>query len=123
MTDAGGDVLQVSVRKRQASAGEPGDGFSLDVQFAAEPGFTVLFGASGAGKTTVLDCIAGLQTPDGGCVAVGDVELFDAGKGVNVSTRHRRIGYLLQTLALFPHMTARRNIEYGLATLRVGRSS
>ena len=111
------EALHVVLRKATAS-GEPGsDEFSLDVAFVAAPGFTVLFGTSGAGKTTILDCIAGLLTPDSGTVSVGGVDLFDAERRIEVPTRHRRLGYLFQTVALFPHLTAKQNIEYGLNSL------
>jgi molybdate transport system ATP-binding protein len=101
--------------------------FSLDVDFNAAPGFTILFGASGAGKTTLLDCVAGLATPDAGRIAVGERVLFEANKDdahkldanarVNVSVAKRGVGYVLQDLALFPHLTVERNTEYGLAHL------
>jgi len=96
--------------------------FSLDVDFNAAPGFTVLFGASGAGKTTLLDCVAGLATPDAGRIAVGERVLFEANKHdaktrVDVSVAKRAVGYVLQDLALFPHLTVARNTEYGLAHL------
>jgi len=111
---ANGAPLRVAVCK----VGK-GDGpvFSLDVDFSAAPGFTVLFGASGAGKTTILDCIAGLQTPDSGKISVGEVDLFDSDRQVDVSPRLRRLGYLFQTVALFPHLTGKQNIEYGLNSL------
>jgi len=111
------DALHAVLRKGRAG-GQPGsDGFSLDVAFVAAPGFTVLFGASGAGKTTILDCVAGLQSPDSGAVSVGGVDLFDSERHIEVPTRHRRLGYLFQTVALFPHLTAKQNIEYGVASL------
>jgi molybdate transport system ATP-binding protein len=101
--------------------------FSLDVDFNAAPGFTILFGASGAGKTTLLDCVAGLATPDAGRIAVGERVLFEANKNdahkldanarVDVSVAKRGVGYVLQDLALFPHLTVERNTEYGLAHL------
>ena len=110
-------LLNVDVQKRLA--GDEGDaaGFLLDVSFSVEAGFTVLFGASGAGKTTVLELIAGLQQPDSGHVVVGDRALFDSSSSINVPVQRRQVGYLFQTLALFPHMTGRRNVEYGLAEL------
>lgn len=74
----------------------------------------MLFGASGAGKTTLLDCLAGLQRPNSGRIVDGDRTLFDDDQGVDLAPQHRRCGYLFQTLALFPHMTARQNVEYGL---------
>ena len=95
--------------------------FGLDTEFVLPPGITILFGASGAGKTTLLDSLAGLVTPDSGRVAVGDRVLFDADERINVSTRRRKLGYLFQDLALFPHMSARQNVEYGLASLDAAR--
>ena len=91
--------------------------FLLDVTVDATPGFTILFGASGAGKTTLLDCLAGLTTPDSGRISLADRLLFDSSRGVNVTTAQRRVGYVFQTLALFPHMTVERNVAYGLAHL------
>src|SRR5215467_8585769 len=89
--------------------------FLLDVAFEASAGFTILFGASGAGKTTLLDCIAGLTAPDSGRIAIGDRALFDSSPGINIPLSRRRIGYVLQSLALFPHMTVTQNVAYGLA--------
>ena len=91
--------------------------FSLDVEFSAAPGFTTLFGPSGSGKTTLLDCVAGLTTPDTGRIALSERTLFDAGARVDVPVARRRAGYLLQDLALFPHLTVEQNTEYGLAHL------
>jgi molybdate transport system ATP-binding protein len=91
--------------------------FLLDVTVDATPGFTILFGASGAGKTTLLDCLAGLTTPDSGRISLADRLLFDSSRRVNVTTAQRRVGYVFQTLALFPHMTVERNVAYGLAHL------
>lgn len=112
-----GRGLSVSVHKLLSGQSSSGPLFQLDVQFTIAAGFTILFGASGSGKTTVLDCIAGLQQPDSGRIAVGDVALFDARNGIDLPAHHRHIGYLFQTLALFPHMTSRQNIEYGLSSL------
>jgi molybdate transport system ATP-binding protein len=92
-------------------------GFSLDVDFDAAPGFTILFGPSGSGKTTLLDCVAGLTTPEAGRVAVDGRVLFDANTHVDVPVARRNVGYVLQDLALFPHLTAEQNIAYGLAHL------
>jgi molybdate transport system ATP-binding protein len=113
----GQPALSVGVRKRTRHGAAGDAGFALDVAFSADAGFTVLFGASGAGKTTILDCIAGLQKPDAGQISVGGTVLFDSETGTDVPVRGRQIGYLFQTLALFPHMTGRQNIEYGLASL------
>lgn len=109
--------LRVALRKAGNGAGATGRGFSLDVEFTVAPGFTILFGASAAGKTTILDCIAGLQSADGGRVSISNVDLFDSERQVDVPVRHRRVGYLFQTVALFPHLTGKQNIEYGLSSL------
>ena len=92
----------------------------VEARFSAGNGFTILFGPSGAGKTTILDCVAGLRTPDSGRIAIDGTVLFDSEQRVSIPTRHRNIGYLFQTLALFPHMTVRQNIEYGLAQRDAG---
>ena len=91
--------------------------FSLDVEFSAAPGFTILFGPSGSGKTTLLDCVAGLATPDSGKIIIGERVLFDAATFSSVPVAQRRVGYVLQDLALFPHLTVEQNVEYGLAHL------
>ena len=92
-------------------------GFGLSAEFTLAAGVTMLVGPSGAGKTTLLDCIAGLTSPDRGRIVAGPNVLFDDEQRINVPTRRRRCGYLFQDLALFPHMTVRQNIEYGLADL------
>ena len=92
-------------------------GFSLDAEFSATPGFTILFGPSGSGKTTLLDCVAGLTTPDAGRIALDERVLFHANTRVNIPVAQRGVGYVLQDLALFPHLTAEQNIAYGLARL------
>jgi molybdate transport system ATP-binding protein len=91
--------------------------FALEVEFRAEPGFTILFGPSGAGKTTLLNCIAGLVAPDAGRITIGEYILLDLAQSVSVPTAKRRVGYVLQDLALFPHLTAEQNIQYGLTHL------
>ncbi len=115
--------LEVRIRKRFPN---PEGSFNLNVHFRALAGFTILFGASGAGKTTLLDCIAGLTDPDDGRIAVGGEDLYDSEKKRNVAAWKRRIGYVQQDLALFPHLTAGENVAYGLRKLsaaeRVTRS-
>jgi molybdate transport system ATP-binding protein len=88
--------------------------FALDVTFSIPAGITMLFGASGSGKTTLLRCIAGLLRPESGHITIGDEILFDSKARVDIPVRERRIGFLFQNLALFPHLTVTRNIEYGL---------
>jgi len=106
--------LTVQLRKR---LGRSHDSFSLDLEFHAAPGITILFGPSGAGKTSVLDCIAGLLAPDSGRIAVGGRVLFDTSTGADLATPKRQVGYVFQDLALFPHLTVLENIEYGLSHL------
>lgn len=91
--------------------------FALDVSFALPPGITILFGASGAGKTTLLDCIAGLRSPDTGRIRIGERVLFDSGHRINIPARDRRIGYVFQDLALFPHLNVEANIAYGIRSV------
>jgi molybdate transport system ATP-binding protein len=109
--------LNVEIRKTLLDSTNHAANFLLDLQFIAPAGITVLFGASGSGKTTVLDCIAGLRKPDAGQITVGERALFDSKRNIDIETRHRRVGYLFQTLALFPHLTVRQNITYGLSTV------
>ena len=106
-------VVPPSPVKTRALAPEAG----LDVKFMAPAGFTIIFGASGAGKTTLLNCVAGLARPDTGRIAVKDHTLFDAERRVSIPVAQRRIGYVFQDLALFPHLTSEQNIAYGLAKL------
>jgi len=91
--------------------------FVLEVEFTAAAGFTILFGPSGAGKTTLLDCVAGLAGPDSGRIAVDGRTWFDADGGTNLPVEKRRLGYVFQSLALFPHLTVEENVQYGLAHL------
>jgi molybdate transport system ATP-binding protein len=88
-------------------------GFSLDVNVAAKPGVTALMGASGSGKSMTLRCIAGISKPDSGRIVLNGVTLFDSTKGINLPPQARNTGFLFQDSALFPNMTARRNIMTG----------
>jgi molybdate transport system ATP-binding protein len=89
--------------------------FTLDVSLFLPSGINILFGASGAGKTTLLDCIAGLNKPSFGQIQIGDRVVFDSERRINVPVRQRRIGYVFQDLALFPHLTVETNVAYGIA--------
>jgi molybdate transport system ATP-binding protein len=102
------DSLRVAVRVR------PAKGFELDVDFSVPPGVTVLFGPSGSGKSTTLGAIAGLTRPIAGTIALGDTPWFDAARGIDVAVHRRRVAYVFQSLALFPHMTAAQNVAYGM---------
>jgi molybdate transport system ATP-binding protein len=104
---------EVSLRIRKRS----GRDFELDIAVALPPGITILFGPSGAGKTTTLDCIAGLVQPDDGRIATRERVLFDSAAGINLPSQLRKVGYVFQDLALFPHLTVQGNIEYGLSRL------
>jgi molybdate transport system ATP-binding protein len=97
-------MLQVDIQARL------GD-LDLDVQFDAPAGVTVLFGPSGAGKTSVINAVAGLLKPDSGRISLGDQVLFSGGKGV--APHRRKVGYVFQDARLFPHMTVRQNLAYG----------
>ena len=88
--------------------------FALDAAFSAETaGVIALFGASGAGKTTLVDAIAGLVRPQEGRIALGDRVLFDSGAGINLRPERRRMGYVFQDGRLFPHLSVRGNLLYG----------
>ena len=81
--------------------------------FASDAPLTALVGPSGAGKTTVLNCIAGLRRPDRGRIAVDGTELFDSAAGVNLPPERRRAGYVVQDARLFPHLRVEANLRYG----------
>jgi molybdate transport system ATP-binding protein len=87
--------------------------FSLQAAFSAEGGVTALFGASGAGKTTIVNMIAGLTRPDRGRIVLDGEVLFDKAAGVDEPAWRRRIGYVFQDGRLFPHLSVKRNLDYG----------
>jgi molybdate transport system ATP-binding protein len=87
-------------------------GFSLDLEFQAAAGVTVLFGPSGSGKTLTLDCIAGFARPDEGRILLDDQILFDGAARVHLAPQQRNCGYVFQNYALFPHMTLRENLAF-----------
>ena len=89
--------------------------FSLEISQDLAARTTAICGPSGAGKTSLLEVIAGLRTPGRGLVRIGAREVFDSGKHLNVPPRLRRVGYVPQDDALFPHLSARGNILYGAA--------
>ncbi len=98
-------------------AGSRSPGFALNIELRAEAGITVLFGASGSGKTLTLDCIAGFVRPDSGRVLLEDEILFDAAAKVNLPPQQRHCGYVFQNYALFPHMTLRENLSFAAERL------
>lgn len=103
--------LDLDLRRRFSA---PGQQFDLDVQLQCTQRQVVLFGPSGAGKSLTLKAIAGLLRPEAGHVRLGGMTLFDAGQGVHLPPQQRRLGYLFQDYALFPHLTVRQNIAFGL---------
>lgn len=86
----------------------------LEVEFALATGISILFGPSGSGKTSCLRAIAGLITPDEGRIVAGNQVWFDSDKGINLAVQKRRIGFVFQDYALFPHLTAEQNIAFGI---------
>lgn len=100
-------ALEVDIEKRLGS-------FRLNVKFSAEDGVLSLLGASGCGKSMTLKCIAGIEKPDRGRIALDGRVLFDSAAGINLPPQKRRVGYLFQQYALFPNMTVRQNIRAGL---------
>ena len=88
--------------------------FTLDVEFTAPNGVTAVFGRSGAGKTTLINVVAGLSAPDSGHIALNDTPLFDAAQRINLPAHKRRMGYVFQDARLFPHMDVTQNLRFGL---------
>jgi molybdate transport system ATP-binding protein len=99
-------MLAVDVDKRLGQ-------FSIAARFQTEAGVTGLFGPSGAGKTSVVNMIAGLVEPDRGRIVIADVVLFDSKARINVPAHRRRIGYVFQEGRLFPHLSVASNLDYG----------
>jgi molybdate transport system ATP-binding protein len=99
-------VLAVDVEKKLGA-------LKLQIEFQATRGATALFGPSGAGKTSVINMIAGLLRPDRGTITLDDTVLFDTAKGIDVPPHRRRIGYVFQEGRLFPHLSVRQNLDYG----------
>ncbi|NUO51539.1 MAG: ABC transporter ATP-binding protein [Polyangiaceae bacterium] len=92
----------------------PGGAFTLDVEVDAPRGVTILFGPSGSGKSTLLSVIAGLVTPREGEVRLGNETWLDTKNDVAWPPEHRRVAYVFQSLALFPHMTGLANVAFGI---------
>jgi molybdate transport system ATP-binding protein len=87
--------------------------FTLEIRHRTDARITALFGPSGSGKTTILDALAGLRRPSQGSIVVGPHTLFDLDRRVDQPPHRRHVGYVTQDVALFPHMTVRRNVLYG----------
>jgi molybdate transport system ATP-binding protein len=90
--------------------------FDLATSFASSAPVVALYGPSGAGKSLTLQAMAGLLRPSSGHVRIGGQALFDAAQGIDVPAAQRGVGYLFQNYALFPHLTVRQNVAFGLTT-------
>ncbi|MEN6342005.1 MAG: ABC transporter ATP-binding protein [Methanospirillum sp.] len=96
--------------------------FVLDLEISVGDGETLaLLGANGSGKTTVLNLVAGLLRPDDGRIVLNGRALFDTGGRIDLAPEERRIGLVFQDYALFPHLSVRKNVAFGLAARRIGR--
>ncbi|MCF6093014.1 ABC transporter ATP-binding protein [Microaerobacter geothermalis] len=101
-------MLQVTLKKQLPN-------FLIDVKFTVKPGeVLVLFGPSGSGKTTILNGIAGLISLDDGMIRIHSRTLYSKEQGIHLLPQQRRVGYVFQEYALFPHMRVKSNIFYGL---------
>lgn len=101
-------MLEVQVRRKQ------GD-FTIDAAFSIEEsGVTALFGPSGGGKTSIVNMVAGLSRPDAGRIVLNGRCLFDSARDINVPPEKRRVGYIFQDARLFPHLSVRTNLTYGM---------
>ena len=102
-------MLSITVRKRF-------DDFTLDADWSSDQPIVALVGPSGSGKTLTLQCIAGLIAPDAGRIVSAGRVLFDTGTRINLRPQERRVGYVFQGYALFPHMTVLQNVAFGVRT-------
>ena len=101
-------MLDISVKRLQGV-------FRIDTSFVTQgTGITALFGRSGAGKTSVINMVAGLVRPDEGRIVVNGRTYFDSEKGLNVATEKRRFGYIFQDGRIFPHLSVKSNLTYGM---------
>ena len=105
-------LLHIAVEKRVGS-------FQVDADMSSGPGVTALFGRSGAGKSTIVQMIAGLIRPDRGRIRIGEDVLFDSARGIDVPPERRNVGYVFQDARLFPHLNVRQNLRYGMGRLPV----
>lgn len=99
-------TVSVNIRKTLGA-------LTIDAWFESTSGVTALFGKSGAGKTSIVQMLAGLMTPDNGRIDIDGTPVFDSETGLNMAPEHRQVGYVFQDARLFPHMNVRRNLEYG----------
>lgn len=100
-------MLKVNIKKQY-------NNFNLHVDFQVGEETVVLVGPSGAGKSTILNCVAGIINPDAGHISFGEETFFDSERKIKLPVQSRRVGYLFQAYALFPHMSIQKNIQYGV---------
>lgn len=101
-------MLHVDIHKKNGA-------FELQLTFTlAECGIAVIFGPSGSGKTSLINCIAGLETPDAGQILCHGITCFNAKQSINLPPEARRLGYVFQDARLFPHLSVRENLRFGL---------
>lgn len=96
--------------------------FDMEFNLCLNNQILVLWGASGAGKTTILHCLAGLINPSAGTIRLNDQLLYSSYDNVNIAARNRSIAYLFQNYALFPHMTVKQNVYYGLKSQKADKN-
>ena len=107
-------MLSVEIKKSFSNPRH--NAFRLDISFSVGSGFTVLMGSSGAGKTSVLRMIAGVLKPDEGVIKMDSNVFFDSAGKIDLPIQERRVGFVFQDYALFPHLTGEQNIAYGVKT-------
>lgn len=101
-------MIEVDIKLKRS------DGFSLASAFTAPgSGVTALFGRSGAGKTTIIQAVAGVVRPDSGRIVIDGETFFDGARGIDLKIEERRTGFVFQDARLFPHMSVERNLRYG----------
>lgn len=105
-------MLVVQIYKKLAE-------FDLDVSFQVEDNILGLMGASGSGKSMILKCIAGIETPNRGRIVLNNRVLFDSEKKINVPIQKRNVGYMFQSYALFPNMSVYENVSVGLKARKI----
>lgn len=107
-------MIKLNLHKKLSTAGgEMNLHFEAEIKTAA---LTTIYGASGAGKTSVLRMLAGLLTPDKGSITVSNQTWFDSKQKINLKPQLRKVGFVFQDYALFPHMTVRENLNFALET-------
>ena len=101
------DILDVDIQKKL-------EFFELDIKFTVGNGLLAIQGMSGSGKTTILNCISGIKTADKGHIRLNNRIFFPSNDNINMKIKDRNVGYVFQNYALFPHMTVKENILFGV---------